>query len=290
MSHNLEFFNTHPFLVTFVMGIVLSLEQNKVDIPTIRAVRVAAMGPLGGIGDALFWLTLVPITAGITSNMAINGNAAAPIIFLLIFNVVQFALRFWLMNWSYKLGTSAIDALTANMKAFTRAASIMGVFVVGCLVVTMGGTQINLEIPNGTTRGLAANTVVVSNAEAENFSDLAGIDTETAEAGTMAMTDEDGNVLKATDADGNAVDCGVTDMGNGMSSVTYGTVTETPVTFSAASTLNTIVPKLVPLLPPLLLRFMKAQLDSDQGHSPALRPGHPGRRSARSLAVHLVRF
>ncbi len=54
------------------MGIVLSLEQNKVDIPTIRAVRVTAMGPLGGIGDALF---VVPITAGITSNMAINGNA-----------------------------------------------------------------------------------------------------------------------------------------------------------------------------------------------------------------------
>ncbi len=25
MDHNLEFFNTHPFLVTFVMGIVLSL-------------------------------------------------------------------------------------------------------------------------------------------------------------------------------------------------------------------------------------------------------------------------
>ena len=196
MSHNLEFFNTHPFLVTFVMGIVLSLEQNKVDIPTIRAVRVAAMGPLGGIGDALFWLTLVPITAGITSNMAINGNAAAPIIFLVIFNVVQFALRFWLMNWSYKLGTSAIDALTANMQAFTRAASIMGVFVVGCLVVTMGGTQINLQIPNGTTRGLSATTVIVSEKEAENFTGMEGIDTETAEAGTIAMTDEDGNDIE----------------------------------------------------------------------------------------------
>jgi PTS system mannose/fructose/sorbose family IID component. len=78
MSHNLEFFNTHPFLVTFVMGIVLSLEQNKADIATIRAVRVSAMGPLGGIGDALFWFTLVPITAGITSNMALTGNIAAP--------------------------------------------------------------------------------------------------------------------------------------------------------------------------------------------------------------------
>ena len=29
MAHNLDFLNTHPFLVTFVMGIVLSLEQNK---------------------------------------------------------------------------------------------------------------------------------------------------------------------------------------------------------------------------------------------------------------------
>jgi PTS system N-acetylgalactosamine-specific IID component len=45
MSHNMEFFNTHPFLVNFVMGIVLSLEQNKADIQTIRSVRVAAMGP-----------------------------------------------------------------------------------------------------------------------------------------------------------------------------------------------------------------------------------------------------
>ena len=125
MYHNLDFINTHPFLVTFVMGIVLSLEQNKVDTQTIRAVRISAASPLGGIGDALFWLTLVPITAGITSNMAIDGNVVAPIIFLIVFNVAQFACRFGLMNWSYKVGTSAIDALTANMQAFTRAASIL---------------------------------------------------------------------------------------------------------------------------------------------------------------------
>ena len=149
MSHNLEFFNTHPFLVTFVMGIVLSLEQNKVDIPTIRAVRVAAMGPLGGIGDALFWLTLVPITAGITSNMAINGSLAGPILFLLIFNIVQFAVRFFLMYWSYNLGTKAIDLLTANAKEFTRAASMLGVFVVGALTSNYGGTTIALTLENG---------------------------------------------------------------------------------------------------------------------------------------------
>jgi N-acetylgalactosamine PTS system EIID component len=111
MTHNMEFFNIHPFLVTFAMGVILSMEQKKVDIPTIRAVRVSLMGPLGGIGDALFWMTLVPITAGICSNMAISGSIFGPILFLLIFNIVQFALRFGLMNWSYKMGTQAISKI-----------------------------------------------------------------------------------------------------------------------------------------------------------------------------------
>ena len=149
MAHNLEFFNTHPFLVTFVMGIVLSLEQQKADINTIRAVRVAAMGPLGGIGDAIFWFTLVPIAAGICSNMAIGGSIMGPIMFLLIFNLVQFLVRFWLMHWSYNLGTQAIELLTANAKEFTRAASMLGVFIVGALTSNYGGTTVNLVIPNG---------------------------------------------------------------------------------------------------------------------------------------------
>ena len=258
MYHNLDFINTHPFLVTFVMGIVLALEQNKVDTQTIRAVRISAASPLGGIGDALFWLTLVPITAGITSNMAIEGNLAAPIIFLLIFNLAQFACRFGLMTWAYNVGTAAIDSLTANMQAFTRAASILGVFVVGALVVTMGSTQINLSIPNGTTRGLSATTIVVSSEDAENFADLA-IDTETAEAGTLGVTDLDGNALTATDDDGNSVETGIVDLGNGMSQVTYGTVTETEVSYSVAETLDSVLPKLVSLSLVLLLYFLYAK-------------------------------
>ncbi len=69
MKHNLEFFNTHPFLITFVMGIVLSLEQKKADTQTIRSLRVVAMGPLGGIGDAIFWFTLVPIASYVNVNI-----------------------------------------------------------------------------------------------------------------------------------------------------------------------------------------------------------------------------
>lgn len=149
MEHNLDFFNTHPFLVTFVMGIVLSMEQQKADIDSIRAVRVAAMGPLGGLGDALFWYTLVPITASITSNMAIDGSLLGPILFLVIFNAVQFGIRYFLMYWSYDLGTKAIEVLTKNAKEFTRAASMLGVFVVGALTANYRDIVIDTVIENG---------------------------------------------------------------------------------------------------------------------------------------------
>ena len=139
MAHNLDFLNTHPFLVTFVMGIVLSLEQNKAD--------TATAGPLGGIGDALFWLTLVPIVGGITANMALNSQSImGAVLFLIIFNAVQFAVRYFLMHWSYNLGTKAVTMLTANAKEFTRAASILGIFTVGALIATYGSTTVRIAI------------------------------------------------------------------------------------------------------------------------------------------------
>ena len=146
MAHNLDFLNTHPFLVTFVMGIVLSLEQNKADTATIRSVRISAAGPLVGIGDALFWLTLVPITAGLTANMAMEGQIIGAVLFLIIFNAVQFAVRFGLMYWSYGLGTKAVTLLTSSAKEFTRAASILGIFVVGGLIANYGGTSLRIVV------------------------------------------------------------------------------------------------------------------------------------------------
>ena len=97
MIHNMDFINTHPFAVTFVMGIVLSMEQLKTDIQTIRSVRIAVAAPLGGIGDALFWYTLVPITAGLCANMAIDGSVVGPLLYFTILFGCQMALRYGLM-------------------------------------------------------------------------------------------------------------------------------------------------------------------------------------------------
>lgn len=242
MSHNMEFFNIHPFLVTFAMGLVLSMEQKKIDIPTIRAVRVSLMGPLGGIGDALFWMTLVPISAGICSNMAIGGSVFGPILFLIIFNAVQFALRFGLMNWSYKMGMDALDSLMASMKAFTRAASILGVFVVGCLTVAMGGTQINAVIPNGTTESYVAHTVTLPTEEVDGMLGMVYDDPSAAEPAALVSAA--------------GISAGVNDLGNGYAEVTYMEEVTSPVNIDVANILDSICPKLVPLSIVMLLYYL----------------------------------
>lgn len=152
MTHNMDFLNTHPFAVTFVMGMVLSMEQQKMDITTIRSVRVSTAAPLGGIGDALFWMTLIPITAGMTANMAIEGSIIGPILYFIIAFGAEMALRYGLMYWSYNMGTKAVSMMTAYAKEFTHAASVLGVFVIGALIANYGGgVRLGISIPNGQT-------------------------------------------------------------------------------------------------------------------------------------------
>lgn len=161
MIHNMDFLNTHPFIVTFVMGIVLSMEQQKMDIQTIRSVRISTAAPLGGIGDALFWMSLVPIVAGMTAQMAIDGSIIGPILYFVFIFGVEMALRYGLLYWSYNMGTKAITAMTKYAKEFTHAASVLGVFIVGALIANYGGgTKLGISVPNGETAAEVEKLVV----------------------------------------------------------------------------------------------------------------------------------
>ncbi|MDE5139199.1 PTS system mannose/fructose/sorbose family transporter subunit IID [Paenibacillus larvae subsp. larvae] len=149
MKSHMEFFNTHPFLVNIIMGIVLAMEEKKQNRNTIRAIRVAMMGPLGGIGDALFWLTLLPICVGIGASLGQDGNPMGAVIFLIIFNIVHFGLRFGLMHYGYNTGTNAISSLKENTKKVSHAASIVGLTVVGALIASFVKVQTSFVIHAG---------------------------------------------------------------------------------------------------------------------------------------------
>ena len=151
MSLHMEFFNTQPFLVTFIMGLVLAMEEGKEDRDTIRAIKIATMGPLGGIGDSLLWLTALPVTASIGIGMAKAGNPLGPIVFLILINIIHFALQFGLMNYGYQTGVSALSTLKDSMKQVSQGASIVGLMVVGALVAQFINVPVDPTIIVGTT-------------------------------------------------------------------------------------------------------------------------------------------
>ncbi|TDR73285.1 PTS system mannose/fructose/sorbose family transporter subunit IID [Paludibacterium purpuratum] len=152
MRMHLEFLNVHPFDVTFLSGIVLAMEQNKEKLSTIRAVKVALMGPLGGIGDAMFWLTWLPICAGIGASLALEGSLFGPILFLLLFNALHFGLRFGLAHYGYRTGLGALHLLKTSTKKISHAASIVGMSVIGALIASYVHLSTPLQIHAGAAR------------------------------------------------------------------------------------------------------------------------------------------
>ncbi len=135
MTDNLEFINTHPNLVGFLMGLLVSLEEAKEDRSTIKGLKVALFGPIAGIGDAIFWFTLLPIVVGITSSMAMSGSILGPILFFAVYLTI-FLLRIPLTHAGYNLGLKAVGMLREYAGIISKAASVLGITVIGGLIAS----------------------------------------------------------------------------------------------------------------------------------------------------------
>mgnify|MGYP002732068515 CR=1 FL=1 len=146
MKDNLEFINTHPNLVGFLMGLLISMEEAHADRNTIKGLKLALFAPIAGIGDAIFWFTILPIVAGISASMAIEGSVVGPIIFFLTY-VVIYILRFVWTHLGYNLGTKAVATITEGAERIGKAATILGCTVIGALIANYVNISVALEIP-----------------------------------------------------------------------------------------------------------------------------------------------
>lgn len=135
MRDNLEFINTHPNLVGFLMGLMMSLEEGGGTRDAIKGLKLAIFGPIAGIGDAIFWFTILPIVAGISCSFASQGSILGPIIFFLCY-VVIWILRIVWTRLGYTLGTKSIDVITENSDMIANSATILGITVIGALIAS----------------------------------------------------------------------------------------------------------------------------------------------------------
>lgn len=94
------------------------------------------MGPLAGIGDSLIAGTLRIIATGIAIGFAQQGNLLGPLLFLLIYNVPGFIIRFYGLKYGYHYGAYFITNAekTGLMDKITYAASIVGLTAIGGMI------------------------------------------------------------------------------------------------------------------------------------------------------------
>lgn len=140
LKRHMEFYNTHPYVSSPVIGVTLALEEDRangapVDDTAIQGVKVGMMGPLAGVGDPAFWFTLRPLLGALGASLAMEGNIVGPILFFVLWNLIRMAFIWYTQEFGYKLGTSITKDLSGGlMGKITEGASILGMFVIGGLV------------------------------------------------------------------------------------------------------------------------------------------------------------
>lgn len=140
LKRHMEFFNTHPYLASPVIGVTLALEEDRangaaVDDVAIQGVKVGMMGPLAGVGDPVFWYTVRPILGALGASLAISGNIVGPILFFVLWNIIRWAFMWYTQEFGYRAGSKITDDLSGGLlHDVTSLASMMGMFVLAALV------------------------------------------------------------------------------------------------------------------------------------------------------------
>ena len=107
------YFNTHVYFAPLVAGAVLRLEEDRIS-GTAAEVEIddfkqMVAAPYAAIGDAFFWGGLRPLAAGIALFLAVKGILWAPLVFVLLYNIVPIWFRTAFFSRGYRQGLKSVE-------------------------------------------------------------------------------------------------------------------------------------------------------------------------------------
>jgi mannose/fructose/N-acetylgalactosamine-specific phosphotransferase system component IID len=141
LERNMMYFNTNPAFLPFISGIVYQMEKENAEKPiesineSVNGIKIGLMGPLAGLGDSFFTGTVRVIAAGVGMSLAQQGNILGPLLFLLIYHLPYYFVRYMGGVAGYKLGANFIsDAQESGLlKSITKGCSMLGLMMIGAM-------------------------------------------------------------------------------------------------------------------------------------------------------------
>ncbi|MDG3145648.1 PTS system mannose/fructose/sorbose family transporter subunit IID [Streptococcus suis] len=153
LERHLEFFNTHPYVASPILGVTLALEEERangaeIDDKAIQGVKIGMMGPLAGIGDPVFWFTVRPILGALGASLAMTGNIVGPLLFFIGWNAIRMAFLWYTQEFGYKAGSEITKDMSGGiLQDITKGASILGMFILAVLVQRWVSINFSVNLP-----------------------------------------------------------------------------------------------------------------------------------------------
>lgn len=128
LQRHLEFFNSHPYMVTYALGAVANIEEQAIvkrweDKRPITVLKNRIIGPLGAIGDILFWQLIRPALGLLTISLLWIFGAWAAVFYIGAYNIAHFTVQFKGLFDSYAKGFDVVRIL--SMRGFQKQLNLL---------------------------------------------------------------------------------------------------------------------------------------------------------------------
>lgn len=135
---HLQYFNTNVTTGGLVLGVDLAIEAENgyKSKDLIPAIKTGLMGPVAGVGDTFFSVTINTVLGSIATYMALQGSSLGVILWMMA-SVVKLGFSRWFTHLAFSQGQKIISQLSGTMKRITESSTILGMMVVGALIPTV---------------------------------------------------------------------------------------------------------------------------------------------------------
>ncbi len=149
LNRHLCFFNAHPYFSSWCLGAVAKIEfeaeqKHWADLEAVKIFKSRLTGPLGSIGDQLFWSGIKPLVSGIAFCCALLLGWLAVPLFLVLYNVPHFYTRYKGLFMGHKKGFEIVANLSIRrFQKYLNAINMAGLVIAGFAFST--AMNINFE-------------------------------------------------------------------------------------------------------------------------------------------------
>jgi mannose/fructose/N-acetylgalactosamine-specific phosphotransferase system component IID len=132
LQRHLSFFNTSVIVGgPFILGSTVAMEEAG-QTASAEGIKVAMMGPLAGIGDAVTFVLYNSIIFTLGCNWALEGNVIGPIFVAVLVFLPYLVVRRAQFNLGYRQGRNLITQLASGaLQKVNEGATVLGMIVLG---------------------------------------------------------------------------------------------------------------------------------------------------------------